>query len=48
MGVLGIELLQTTGAQKWWEPLGVFYARMTPGTEDWELIDHGTKLCKRV
>ncbi|KAJ3516251.1 hypothetical protein NLJ89_g1240 [Agrocybe chaxingu] len=30
-----------------WDPKGVFYARTTPGTEDWEVIDFGTRLCKR-
>ncbi|PPR01896.1 hypothetical protein CVT24_001243, partial [Panaeolus cyanescens] len=31
-----------------WDPNGVFYARTTPGTEDWEIIDDGTRLCRRV
>ncbi|KAH6909083.1 isoamyl alcohol oxidase [Coprinopsis sp. MPI-PUGE-AT-0042] len=31
-----------------WDPEGVFYARTTPGTEDWEVIDYGRKLCKKV
>ncbi|TFK27133.1 FAD binding domain-containing protein [Coprinopsis marcescibilis] len=31
-----------------WDPLGVFYARTTPGTENWEMLDEGKKLCKRV
>ncbi|KZW00723.1 FAD-binding domain-containing protein [Exidia glandulosa HHB12029] len=30
-----------------WDPTGVFYARTTPGTEDWEVID-GAKLCRKV
>ncbi|KAG8160883.1 hypothetical protein KVR01_009147 [Diaporthe batatas] len=32
--------------RKKWDPNGVFYAIATPGTEDWEVIDYGTKLCK--
>ncbi|CAA7267512.1 unnamed protein product [Cyclocybe aegerita] len=31
-----------------WDPNGVFYARTTPGTENWEVIDYGTRLCKRL
>ncbi|KAG2017799.1 FAD binding domain-containing protein [Coprinopsis cinerea AmutBmut pab1-1] len=31
-----------------WDPQGVFYARTTPGTEDWEVIDYGKKLCKKL
>jgi len=31
-----------------WDPRGLFYARTTPGTEDWEVIDYGTRLCKKV
>ncbi|KAF5313697.1 hypothetical protein D9611_010108 [Ephemerocybe angulata] len=34
--------------KKKYDPLGVFYARTTPGTEDWETIDFGTKLCKKL
>ena len=34
--------------KKVYDPLGVFYARTTPGTEDWEVIDVGTRLCRRV
>ncbi|KAH6907005.1 FAD binding domain-containing protein [Coprinopsis sp. MPI-PUGE-AT-0042] len=30
-----------------WDPQGVFYARTTPGTELWEVIDYGRRLCKR-
>lgn len=33
--------------RKKWDPNGVFYAIATPGTEDWEVIDYGTKLCKK-
>ena len=32
--------------KKIWDPTGVFYARLTPGTEDWEVIDDGTRLCQ--
>ncbi|TFK20086.1 FAD binding domain-containing protein [Coprinopsis marcescibilis] len=28
-----------------WDPQGVFYARTTPGTENWEVIDYGRRLC---
>ncbi|KAH8664719.1 hypothetical protein BX600DRAFT_381863 [Xylariales sp. PMI_506] len=31
-----------------WDPNGVFYSVSTPGTEDWDVIDYGTKLCKRA
>ncbi|EAU82888.1 FAD binding domain-containing protein [Coprinopsis cinerea okayama7 len=31
-----------------WDPLGVFYARTTPGTENWEVIDYGRKLCRKL
>jgi hypothetical protein len=34
--------------KKIWDPLGVFYARTTPGTEDWEVIDYGTRLCRKL
>ncbi|KAF9524797.1 isoamyl alcohol oxidase [Crepidotus variabilis] len=34
--------------KKKWDPLGVFYARTTPGTEEWEVIDFGRKLCKKI
>ncbi|KAG2021398.1 FAD binding domain-containing protein [Coprinopsis cinerea AmutBmut pab1-1] len=30
-----------------WDPLGVFYARTTPGTELWEVVDFNRRLCKR-
>ncbi|KAF9524796.1 FAD binding domain-containing protein, partial [Crepidotus variabilis] len=33
--------------KKKWDPSGVFYARTTPGTEDWEVIDFGRRLCKK-
>ncbi|KAK3326009.1 hypothetical protein B0H66DRAFT_145406 [Apodospora peruviana] len=31
-----------------WDPNGVFYAVSTPGTEKWEQIEYGTRLCKKV
>ncbi|EAU82898.1 FAD binding domain-containing protein [Coprinopsis cinerea okayama7 len=31
-----------------YDPFGVFYARSTPGTEDWEVLDYGRRLCKKV
>jgi hypothetical protein len=34
--------------RKQWDPKGVFYAVSTPGTEDWEVIEHGTRLCKKL
>jgi hypothetical protein len=34
--------------RKKWDPNGVFYAKTTPGTEDWEQIQWGSKLCKKV
>ncbi|KAF2657495.1 FAD-binding domain-containing protein, partial [Lophiostoma macrostomum CBS 122681] len=33
--------------RKKWDPAGVFYTQTTPGTENWEVIDYGTKLCKK-
>ncbi|GAB1312586.1 hypothetical protein MFIFM68171_02796 [Madurella fahalii] len=36
-------------ALRWkWDPLGVFYAVATPGTERWEVIENGTRLCRRL
>ncbi|EGO56165.1 hypothetical protein NEUTE1DRAFT_146918 [Neurospora tetrasperma FGSC 2508] len=34
--------------RKKWDPLGVFYAVSTPGTEDWEEIEFNTRLCKKL
>ncbi len=34
--------------RKKWDPNGVLYAVSTPGTESWEVIQDGTKLCKRL
>ena len=31
-----------------WDPEGVFYTPTTPGTENWEVIDYNTKLCKKA
>ncbi|RYP62196.1 hypothetical protein DL771_009828 [Monosporascus sp. 5C6A] len=39
------ELLRT---KKKWDPEGVFYTVSTPGTEDWEVIEYGTRLCRKV
>ncbi|XXH00963.1 hypothetical protein Hte_007314 [Hypoxylon texense] len=33
--------------RKKWDPEGVFYAVATPGTEDWEVIEYGTRLCRK-
>lgn len=38
--------LQT--ARSKWDPKGIFYAVSTPGTEAWEVIQDGTKLCKKL
>ncbi|KAK0385136.1 hypothetical protein NLU13_7614 [Sarocladium strictum] len=32
--------------KKKWDPNGVFYAIATPGAEEWESIEYGTRLCK--
>ncbi|KAK3370591.1 hypothetical protein B0H63DRAFT_318484 [Podospora didyma] len=34
--------------RKKWDPSSVFYAVSTPGTEAWEQIEYGTRLCKKV
>ncbi|KAF1953367.1 FAD/FMN-containing isoamyl alcohol oxidase-like protein MreA [Byssothecium circinans] len=34
--------------RKKWDAEGVFYAKTTPGTEDWDVIDYGRYLCKKV
>ncbi|KAK3297304.1 uncharacterized protein B0H64DRAFT_122287 [Chaetomium fimeti] len=34
--------------RKKYDPEGVFYAVSTPGTEDWEQIETGTRLCRKV
>jgi len=34
--------------KKKYDPGNLFYAQTTPGTESWEVIDYGTKLCKKV
>ena len=34
--------------KKKWDPKGVFYAVSTPGTEGWEQIEYGTRLCKKL
>ncbi|KAK0634305.1 hypothetical protein B0T17DRAFT_611344 [Bombardia bombarda] len=31
-----------------YDPLGIFYAIATPGTEDWTVLEGGTKLCKKL
>lgn len=31
-----------------WDPTGVFYSVSTPGTEKWEQIEYGTRLCKKL
>jgi hypothetical protein len=37
------QLLQLKGQ---YDPHDVFYARTTPGTENWESIEGNTRLCK--
>ncbi|KAF6765686.1 hypothetical protein DFP72DRAFT_1058249 [Ephemerocybe angulata] len=32
--------------RKKWDPNGVFYARTTPGTEAWEVVDYRRRLCR--
>lgn len=39
------KLLKT---KKDWDPNNVFYAVSTPGTEGWEEIEYGTRLCKKL
>jgi hypothetical protein len=34
--------------RKKWDPEGILYAQTTPGTEDWEVIDYGRKLCRKA
>lgn len=34
--------------KKKWDPRGVLYAVSTPGTEEWEVIEYGTRLCMRI
>jgi hypothetical protein len=34
--------------RKKWDGTGVFYARTTPGTESWEVVDYGRRLCRRL
>lgn len=31
-----------------WDPNGVFYSPSLPGTEGWEVIQHGERLCKKL
>jgi hypothetical protein len=31
-----------------YDPKGVFWTISTPGSEKWEVIEDGTRLCKRV
>ena len=35
-------------ARSRWDPEGVLYAVSTPGTEKWEQIEWGTRLCKKL
>jgi hypothetical protein len=31
-----------------WDPEGLFWTIATPGSEDWEVIEYGTRLCKKL
>jgi hypothetical protein len=31
-----------------WDPEGVLYAVSTPGTEAWDVIEYGERLCKKL
>ncbi|KAI1372843.1 FAD-binding domain-containing protein [Hypoxylon crocopeplum] len=33
--------------RKKWDPHGILYSVATPGTEDWEVIEYGTRLCRK-
>ncbi|KFA79229.1 hypothetical protein S40288_02382 [Stachybotrys chartarum IBT 40288] len=33
--------------KKKWDPKGLFWTIATPGSEEWEVIEDGTKLCRR-
>ncbi len=44
----GSEYPRLKKARSIWDPKGVFYAVSTPGTEDWEVIEDGTRLCKKL
>ncbi|KAI2465269.1 FAD-binding domain-containing protein [Annulohypoxylon bovei var. microspora] len=43
----GPQYPQLVEIRKKWDPNGVFYAVSTPGTEDWEVIEYGTRLCRK-
>ncbi|KAI2629340.1 FAD-binding domain-containing protein [Hypomontagnella submonticulosa] len=43
----GSEYKKLLEIRKKYDPNGVFYAVATPGTEDWEVIEYGTRLCRR-
>ncbi|KAI5857483.1 FAD-binding domain-containing protein [Durotheca rogersii] len=43
----GSEYPKLLEIRKKWDPNGVFYAVATPGTEDWEVIEYGTRLCRK-
>ncbi|KAI1646707.1 FAD-binding domain-containing protein [Daldinia loculata] len=43
----GSEYAKLLETRKKWDPHGVFYAVSTPGTEDWEVIEYGTRLCRK-
>ncbi|KAI1340746.1 hypothetical protein F5Y15DRAFT_422618 [Xylariaceae sp. FL0016] len=43
----GPEYPKLLDIRKKWDPNGVFYAVATPGTDEWEVIEYGTRLCRR-
>ncbi|KAI0883043.1 FAD-binding domain-containing protein [Annulohypoxylon maeteangense] len=43
----GSQYPQLLELRKKWDPHGIFYAVSTPGTEDWEVIEYGTRLCRK-
>ncbi|KAL7625904.1 hypothetical protein AAE478_005128 [Parahypoxylon ruwenzoriense] len=43
----GSEYPELLEIRRKWDPNGVFYAVATPGTEDWEVIEYGTRLCRK-
>ncbi|OTA68101.1 FAD-binding domain-containing protein [Hypoxylon sp. EC38] len=44
----GTEYAKLLEIRKKWDPHGVFYAVSTPGTEDWDVIEYGTRLCRKL
>lgn len=36
------------GIKHKWDPRGLFWTIATPGSEEWEVIEYGTRLCKKM